>query len=77
MKKLYIRTQDRTALLEATDVHFMETKRTSRKTKYSLCVNFGCVGEYDTKKRCLEIIDDIENRLAEDVDFVLYTMPEK
>ena len=77
MKKLYIRTQDRTALLEATDVHFLETKHTSRKTKYSICVNFGCVGEYASRERCLEIIDEIENRLAEDVDFVLYSMPEK
>jgi hypothetical protein len=77
MKKLYIRTQDRSALLECTEIHYNETKHTNRKTKHTIIANFGLAGEYATKERCLEIIDDIENRLVEDVDFVLYTMPEK
>jgi hypothetical protein len=75
MKKLYIRTQDRTALIECNEIHFTKTNQQNKKAKFNLVANFNCVGEYASKERCLEIIDDIENRLAQDVDFVLYTLP--
>jgi hypothetical protein len=63
--------------MECTEIHYNEFKLTNRKTKHTVVANFGIVGEYTSRERCLKIIDDIENRLAEDVDFVLYTMPEK
>lgn len=75
MKKLYIRTQDREALLECNEIHYTKTKQSNHKAKFNLVANFNCVGEYASKERCLEIIDEIENRLAQDVDFVLYTLP--
>lgn len=74
--KLWIRTQDRTALEEVTEVHLDELKLPNRKTQFSIVANHHLIGKYATRNRCLEIIDDIENRISQDVDFVLYTMPE-
>ena len=75
--KLFIRTQDRTALEEVNEVHLDELRLPNRKTQFSIVANYHCIGKYPTRKRCLEIIDEIENRLMCDADFVLYAMPEK
>lgn len=75
--KLFIRTQDRTALEEVNEVHIDVEKAPHRKTKYHIVAQYHPVGTYATRHRCIEIIDEIEKRLSEDVDFVLYAMPEK
>ena len=75
--KLFIKPQDKTDLEGVNEVHLDELKIPNRKTRFSIVANSLLLGKYPTRKRCLEIIDDIENRLMSDADFVLYTMPEK
>ncbi len=88
--KVFVRTQDRTKILEI-DCIYYEEKKTTRKTVLSenvtsetveirhrlVCCN-RTLGDYDSKERCLAIMDDIQLTVeTRGVDNTLvYNMPE-
>lgn len=88
--KFFVRTQDRTKILEIDCIYYDE-KKTTRKTVQSenvttetvetrhrlVCCN-RTLGEYESKERCLAIIDDIQATIdARGTNGTLvYTMPE-
>lgn len=88
--KVFVRTQDRTKIFEI-DCIYYEEKKTTRKTVLSenvtsetvemrhrlICCN-RTLGEYDSKERCLEIMDEIQRTIethSSDSSLV-YNMPE-
>lgn len=62
--KIWIRSQERDRL-EVCESISIQPLITSNKKHTSWCIvaNFGRVGEYDTRERCLEIIDEIQKLL--------------
>lgn len=88
--KVFVRTQDRTKILEI-DCIYYEEKKTTRKTVQSdnvtsetvetrhrlICCN-RTLGEYGNKARCLEIMDDIQRTIDSRSSYssIVYTMPE-
>jgi hypothetical protein len=88
--KVFIRTQDRTKILEIDCVYY-EEKKTTRKTVQSdnvtsetvetrhrlICCN-RTLGEYGNKARCLEIMDDIQRTIDSRSSYssIVYNMPE-
>lgn len=87
---LFIRTQDKTKLIEANCVVY-ETKRKIAKRVHSESVheeiieekhNLVCcgrvLGEYASKERCYEIIDEIQQKIGNERSSVAitYNMPE-
>lgn len=78
MAKLWIRSQERTTLQEVNHISVEEIiVPNSKKTKWCIVANFGCVGEYETRERCLEIVDVIFRNIAMSYsqDNLLYDMP--
>lgn len=74
--KLWIRNQDRTSLMECNHISVEEiVTPNKKKTSWCIVANFGCVGEYATRERCLEIIDEIQKLL--NFGNLEYEMPEK
>lgn len=87
---LFIRTQDRTKILEIDCINYDE-KKTTRKTVLSenvtsetvemrhrlICCN-RTLGEYESKERCLAIIDDIQATInaRSTNNTLVYNMPE-
>lgn len=86
----FVRTQDRTKILEIAGINYDE-KKTTRKIvqqnnvisevieeRHRLVMGNRVIGEYESKKRCFEVIDDIqrtlESRSADNT--VVYNMPE-
>lgn len=86
----FVRTQDRTKILEIAGINYDE-KKTIRKIvqqnnvisevveeRHRLVMGNRVIGEYESKKRCFEVIDDIqrnlESRSADNT--VVYKMPE-
>lgn len=88
--KVFVRTQDRTKILEI-DCIYYEEKKTTRKTVQSgnvtsetvemnhrlICCN-RTLGEYESRERCLEIIDEIQRTIDNRSSYssIVYTMPE-
>lgn len=63
--ELWIRSQDRTVFTKCKHISVEEIVTVNKKsTKWCVVINFGCVGEYGTKERCLEIIDEIQRKLS-------------
>lgn len=71
----FVRTQDRTKILEIEGINYDE-KKTLRKTvqqnnvtsevveeRHRLVVGNRVLGEYESKERCFEVIDDIQRTL--------------
>ena len=73
--KVFVRTQDRTKILEI-DCIYYEAKKTTSRTVVSenvssetivvrhrlICCNC-TLGEYNSKERCLEIMDEIQSTI--------------
>jgi hypothetical protein len=75
MSEIYIRSQNREKLyrlggnyacIEYGEYEDIKRKRGSKeedKKRHTLCISDGCleeIGEYESKERCLEILDEIE-----------------
>ena len=86
----FVRTQDRTKILEIDSINYDE-KKTTRKIvqrnnvisevveeRHRLVVGNRVLGEYESKERCLEIVDDIQHTIeTQGVDSTLvYNLPE-
>ena len=60
--KIWIRNQDKTTLQEVNHISVEEIRvPNTKKTQWCIVANFGCAGEYNTRERCLEIIDEIQS----------------
>lgn len=91
--KLWIRSQERDLLEECNRLAVQSIITPNKKHQtWGVISNFGCVGEYATRERCLEIIDEIQSLfvsnnkvLFKSVDIsglcqpkiILYQMPEE
>lgn len=63
--KLWIRSQERDTLQECTQLSAVPIITANKKhTTWGVVANFGRVGEYATRERCLEIIDEIQKILG-------------
>lgn len=87
---LFVRTQDKSRLVDANCIVY-ECKTKVSKVVHSdnvyeevlesrhrlVCCN-RLLGEYESKERCLEIIDEIQQKIGNERSFqsVIYNMPE-
>lgn len=63
--KLWIRSRERDTLVECTQLSVVPIITPNKKqTTWGVVANFGRVGEYSTRERCLEIIDEIQKLLS-------------
>lgn len=61
---LWIRSQDRTKLVKADNISYMDTAEDYKKEVHSLWNDCkGILGTYKTKERALEVLDEIQNIL--------------
>ena len=61
---LWIRSQDRTKLVKADNISYMDTAEDYKKEVHSLWNDCkGILGTYKTKERALEVLDDIQNNM--------------
>ena len=75
---IWIRSQERTTLQEVNHISVEEIIiPNTKKSRWCIVANFGCVGEYPTRERCIEIIDDIFRTISMSYsqDNLLYDMP--
>ena len=91
--KLWVRSQERDKLEMCNSLSIQPIITSNKKHQtWGVISNFGCVGEYATRERCLEIIDEIqyllknngstEDRMSQLISgienkFVVYEMPEQ
>ena len=62
--ELWIRSQDRTKLVKADNISYMDTAEDYERKVHSLWNDCkGILGIYKTKERALEVLDEIENHL--------------
>lgn len=60
--KLWVRSQDKCTLQESRHFSVQEVAEPNKKhTKWAVVTDFEIIGEYETKERCLEIIDEIQS----------------
>ena len=60
--EVWVRSQDKRSFMIIEHISAEEIiVPNSRKTRWCVTANFGCIGEYQTKERCLEIIDEIQS----------------
>ena len=60
--EVWVRSQDKRSFMIIEHISAEEIiVPNSRKTRWCVTANFGCIGEYHTKERCLEIIDEIQS----------------
>lgn len=65
--EVWVRSQDKRSFMIIEHISAEEIiVPNSRKTIWCVTANFGCIGEYPTKERCLEIIDEIQKLLYSD-----------
>ena len=71
--KLWIRTQDKTKLMEAEELIVKEVLKTDANNVngykqevvgYNICVGYMPVALYKTKERALQVLDEIQNALV-------------
>lgn len=61
---LWIRNQDRTKLVKADNISYMDTTKDYKKEVHSLWNDCkGILGTYKTKERALEVLDEIQNAI--------------
>lgn len=75
MSEVYIRSQNRERLIilnNFSSVEYSETSSTNKRCKeqtsrHTICISDGCleeIAEYETKERCLEVLDEIQNQCS-------------
>lgn len=76
--KLWIRSQDRMALADCNSIFADEIIASNGRHKGWCILANGCrVGEYPSKERCLEILDEIQGLLVDNSRDVIYEMPKE
>lgn len=95
MGKVYIRSQDREKLycfgssfnsLEYSKKSTQKKRATEPEVRQTICISDGCleeIGEYESKERCLEILDEIQHECENyykstcslDIPDMLFDMP--
>lgn len=91
--KLWVRSQERDRLEVCHSLSIQQIIQPNRKhSSWGIISNFGCVGEYHTKERCLEIVDEIQwlirnngstdDRISQAVsgiksEFIIYEIPKE
>ena len=77
--KLWVRSQERDILQECTNLSAQQIITPNRKhTTWAVVSNFVRVGEYPTRERCLEIIDEVQARFGVgECDVMIYEMPQE
>lgn len=74
--EVWVRSQDKRSFMKIEHISAEEIiVPNSRKTRWCVTANFGCIGEYPTKERCLEIIDELQLRIANGRN--IYSMPKE
>lgn len=87
---LFVRTQDKARLISTDCVYYEEKRKTSKvihidnvyeeviESRHRLVCCNRLLGEYETKERCLEIIDEIQQKISNERTFqaITYNMPE-
>lgn len=62
--KLWVRNQERDGLAICNSLSIQPIIRSNKKiSSWGIISNFGCVAEYATRERCIEIIDEIQKLL--------------
>ena len=88
--KIFVRTQDRTKILEIDCISYEGKKKTSRtvyannvteesvEIRHTLVCCGKTLGEYASKERCLDVMSDIERAIANHNSNLnlVYNMPE-
>ena len=83
--ELWIRSQDRTKLVKADNISYMDTAEDYERKVHSLWNDCkGILGIYKTKERALEVLDEIQRILMFEWDYKdkfsmtrVYTMPKE
>jgi hypothetical protein len=69
--KLWIRSQERDKLEICNSLSTQPIIAPNKKHQtWGIISNFGCIGEYGTRERCLEIIDEIQELLIGDFTII-------
>lgn len=72
--EVWVRSQDKRSFMKIEHISAEEIiVPNSRKTIWCVTANFGCIGEYPTKERCLEIIDEIQSFISFDKNVCTFT----
>lgn len=70
--KLWIRSKERDKLEVCNSLSIQPIITPNKKHHtWGVISNFGCVGEYGTRERCLEILDEIQGLLRGDLHIFL------
>lgn len=74
MSEVYIRSQNKEKLyrfgisfnaLEYAEQQDFKKGNKKAETRHTICISDGCleeIGEYESKERCIEILDEIQNK---------------
>ena len=88
MSSLYIRSQNKEKLyifgisfnsLEYSEEQDLKKSKKEAVARHTICISDGCleeIGEYESKERCLEVLDEIQRICAANV-IKTYQMPDK
>ena len=72
--KLWIRSQERDTLQECTQLSVVPIITANKKhATWGVVANFGRAGEYSTRERCIEIIDEIQCFISFDKNVCTFT----
>lgn len=78
--ELWIRSQDKKRLVKIEHIYYFEDEFTNNELKHHICIGAYDLGQYKTKKRAIEVLDEIENivkpRMEQLYTFV-YQMPKE
>lgn len=86
MGEMYIRSQDREKLyrfgISFNTLEYSEEQISKvRNMRHTICISDGCleeIGEYESKERCMEILDEIETAaILSNKSTAVYQMPEE
>ena len=77
--KLWIRSQERDILQVCNSLSIQPIITPNKKHHtWGVISNFGCIGEYATRDRCLEIIDEIQSLFCDfERSSIVYEMPKE
>lgn len=80
--ELWIRSQDKAILIKVDNISYINISKDNEKEIHSLCSDFkNVLGTYKTKRRALEVLDEIEDLMRSLCDsnfkIIRYEMPKK
>ena len=72
--ELWVRSQERDKLEVCNNLSIQPIIQSNKKhSTWGIISNFGCIGEYETRDRCLEIIDEIQSLISFDKGVCSFT----